>query len=150
NVTEQLHGVTELMNAFAVMRKVELRTAFDDDLHIYVDRLKFKQVMMNLIKNGIEAIPDGGTIQVLTAREGEHALLRVIDSGVGMSREEVERLGQPFYTTKDKGTGLGLMVTFRLVEAMGGRLQFLSEKGVGTEAVIRIPLVSEQPDEVRE
>jgi two-component system sporulation sensor kinase B len=138
DVAKQLRDVVEVMNSFALMRGVELSSTLTDGLLIRADRIKFKQVVMNLIKNSVEAIDGAGTIQVELMMEVDEIVVKVRDSGVGMNKEELERLGNPFYSTKEKGTGLGLMVTFRMVEAMGGRLQFTSEKGKGTEATIRL------------
>lgn len=143
DVAKQLRDVVEVMGSFALMSGVELRSAFVEGVKARGDRVKFKQVVMNLIKNSVESCSGSSTIHVQLERDEMEVVIRVTDSGVGMNREELERLGNPFYSTKEKGTGLGLMVTFRLVEAMGGTLVFTSEKGKGTEATVRLPLVCE-------
>lgn len=102
---------------------------------------KFKQAFINIIKNSIEALQGQGEIQVWAYEKEEYIYIHVKDNGEGMSAAELTRLGEPYFSNKSKGTGLGLMVTYRIIEVMNGELTFRSEKGVGTEAVIRFPVV---------
>jgi two-component system sporulation sensor kinase B len=85
---------------------VEIHTEVEDELWLTLNRSKFSQCLMNLMKNGVEAMPEGGTLHVRAFRRNEEIIIDVIDTGKGMSQEEVERLGNPFYSTKEKGTGL--------------------------------------------
>ncbi|GIP34158.1 HAMP domain-containing sensor histidine kinase [Paenibacillus sp. J2TS4] len=111
-----------------------------EDLYVRGDGFKLKQACIHLIHNGLEALHlKGGTVSVSVTRANDGIMIRIADTGKGMTQEELGRLGQPFYTTKSKGTGLGLMITFRIVEAMDGQLEFTSKEGQGTEAVIRLP-----------
>ena len=141
DVGQKVETVAAIMSSFATMQGVVLRHHSEPGLFINANRIKLKQVIMNLIKNSVEATPNGGQVTVRAFRENEHVLIQVIDTGVGMTPEHVKRLGTPFYSTKEKGTGLGLMVTFRIVEAMGGQLHFRSEPGNGTTATISIPVI---------
>jgi two-component system sporulation sensor kinase B len=84
-------------------------------------------------------MPDGGTLHVETFSSGGKVSVFVSDSGEGMTSEQLQKLGNPFYTTKAQGTGLGLMVTFRLLEAMNATLKYESEPGKGTIARIVFP-----------
>lgn len=143
DVTKKLNDVVEVMSSFAHMCGVELRYEFAEGLQIRADRSKFKQVIMNLIKNSVESMEGGGIVDIRLFQDEDDVVVKVADSGVGMTQDELDRLGNPFYSTKEKGTGLGLMVTFRLVEAMGGHLAFTSEKGKGTVATVRLPRVVE-------
>lgn len=103
---------------------------------------KFKQAFINIIKNSIEALNGEGMIQVLAYAKGDKAIIRIRDNGEGMEPEVLGRLGEPYFSNKTKGTGLGLMVTFRIIEAMSGEIQFYSKKGAGTESVIQLPLTA--------
>lgn len=101
-----------------------------------------KQVFMNIIKNAIEAVPHGGKIMIYAKEADGHALFEIIDNGVGIPEDIQDRLGEPFYTTKEKGTGLGLMVCYNIIEQHNGHIRFHSAKGVGTTFTVSIPLDS--------
>ncbi|WP_051251399.1 ATP-binding protein [Paenibacillus harenae] len=101
---------------------------------------QLKQVFINVLKNAIEAMPDGGVVAVdMSLDESEAIGIRIQDEGSGISKEQLSTLGQPFYTTKDKGTGLGLMVTYKIIDNHQGRITVESEMGVGTIFRIRLP-----------
>ncbi|WP_068615089.1 sensor histidine kinase [Paenibacillus tuaregi] len=104
---------------------------------------KFKQAFINIIKNSIEALHGHGEIHIWAYEKGNYVYIHVKDDGEGMTPSELARLGEPYFSNKSKGTGLGLMVTYSIIEVMSGVLTFKSEKGVGTEAVIRLPSVKE-------
>lgn len=87
----------------------------------------------------MEALGEEGLITVSAWKSGQHIIISVKDNGEGMKPGELARLGEPFYSNKTKGTGLGLMVTFRIVEAMNGTIQFHSKKGQGTEVIVKLP-----------
>ncbi|MFD3260453.1 ATP-binding protein [Paenibacillus lentus] len=113
-----------------------------NDLYIRGNSSKFKQAFINMIKNSIEALHGDGDIQIWAHEEKGKVAVHIKDNGEGMDAEVLARLGEPYFSTKTKGTGLGLMVTFRIIEAMQGEVQFTSEEGVGTEAIIRFPQVN--------
>jgi signal transduction histidine kinase len=101
---------------------------------------QLKQVFINVIKNAIEAMPDGGVVLIDMFLDGTDAIsIRIQDEGAGISKEQLSTLGQPFYTTKDKGTGLGLMVTYKIIDNHQGQITAESEMGVGTIFRIRLP-----------
>ncbi len=108
------------------------------------DRSGIEQVIMNLLSNAVDAMPDGGNIEIRCVREGNSLVLRVKDQGVGIPKENLRRIFQPFYTTKgSKGTGLGLAIVQRIVEDHGGRIEVYSEVGKGTEFAVWFPLNAE-------
>ncbi|MBT2687453.1 two-component sensor histidine kinase [Bacillus sp. ISL-47] len=105
------------------------------------DEKLMKQVFINLVKNAIESMPDGGTITIFAEMlQGQRVLIRVKDEGCGIMAENIDRVGDPFYTTKSDGTGLGLMVTNQIIEEHDGSIAFDSEVGKGTAVNINIPL----------
>ncbi|RUT30587.1 sensor histidine kinase [Paenibacillus zeisoli] len=106
---------------------------------------KFKQAFINIIKNSIEALQGQGEIKIWAYAKERYIYIHVKDNGEGMSAAELARLGEPYFSNKSKGTGLGLMVTYGIIEVMNGELTFKSEKGVGTEAIIRLPEIG-KPD----
>ncbi|WP_424768691.1 ATP-binding protein [Paenibacillus sp. sgz302251] len=101
---------------------------------------QLKQVFINVLKNAIEAMASGGvvTIDMFLGEEG-WIVIRIQDEGPGISKEQLSSLGQPFYTTKDKGTGLGLMVTYKIVDNHQGQITAESKMGEGTTFIIRLP-----------
>ncbi|NGQ96874.1 two-component sensor histidine kinase [Brevibacillus sp. SYP-B805] len=142
---ECLRQVAVIMYSYALMNRVQIKIQVEERLAIRGDPLKFKQVVMNLIKNGIEAMPTGGVIDLIARHDGHHVVITIRDTGLGMSKEQLTQVGQPFFTTKEKGTGLGLLVSCRIIEAMGGSIQFASEKNKGTEATITLPRLGQSP-----
>ncbi len=105
------------------------------------DEKLMKQVFINLVKNAIESMPNGGMISISAKiLHGQRVLIRVKDEGCGIMAENINRVGDPFYTTKPDGTGLGLMVTNQIIEEHGGNIEFESEVGKGTAVNISIPV----------
>ncbi|WP_054636292.1 ATP-binding protein [Thalassobacillus sp. C254] len=99
-----------------------------------------KQVFINLIKNGMDAMEDGGCITLTAKKEKGDIVIQVEDEGCGMNEETLQRIGEPFYTTKAKGTGLGLMVTYKIVNDHNGKIEVDSEEGKGTVFRLLFPL----------
>ncbi len=113
----------------------------DDGLNsVHVDPLKIRRVLDNLVRNAVEAMPDGGVIGVSAVREDNNALIEVRDTGVGIPAEVMADIFKPFVTTKSKGMGLGLVYCKRAVEAHGGTIIADSKVGEGTTFKIKIPL----------
>ncbi|MDH4420182.1 MULTISPECIES: sporulation sensor histidine kinase KinB [Bacillus] len=141
-LSAQLIEMTTLMSSFAAMQGVYLQVEISESLYTIGDKTKLKQAIMNVVKNGIEAIQGNkGYLKVTAIQKDETIVIRVKDSGVGMTKEQLARLGQPYYSLKEKGTGLGLMVTFSILQAHNGTLEYKSESGKGTEALIILPAV---------
>jgi two-component system, sporulation sensor kinase B len=100
--------------------------------YTYGEKQRLHQCLLNMFKNSIEAMPNGGTLSVrLTVDQFVPSLL-ITDTGIGMSQEQIDRLGSPFYSTKEKGTGLGMMVVFSILQAMNAQISICSESNVGT------------------
>ncbi|HFU6604954.1 TPA: sporulation sensor histidine kinase KinB [Bacillus pacificus] len=141
-LSAQLIEMTTLMSSFAAMQGVYLQVEISESLYTIGDKTKLKQAIMNVVKNGIEAVQGNkGYLKVTAMQKDETIVIRVKDSGVGMTKEQLARLGQPYYSLKEKGTGLGLMVTFSILQAHNGTLEYKSESGKGTEAIIILPAV---------
>src|SRR3990172_9443796 len=108
---------------------------------ILADRSQLYQVLVNLVVNAIQAMPQGGRLTISTRSDGASVMLRVEDTGIGMSPEVQRQLFTPFFTTKDvgEGTGLGLAVVHGIVIAHGGTVHVMSEVGRGSSFEVRIP-----------
>jgi two-component system sporulation sensor kinase B len=140
DVKEQVRSVIGVLSSYATLKASQIHLfAPDEPFYVLGNPDGLNQVLINLIKNGIEAMPDGGTITIAAYAEKDKVVINVYDHGVGMTKEQVQRLGTPFYSTKEKGTGLGLTVCFRIIEAMNGKIVVTSEQGKGTNFSIRLP-----------
>lgn len=121
-------------------KKIEVTAKFGSDLPpLYVDRLQIDQVFSNLITNAYQAMPDGGKLMIEAEAEAEKILVSFIDTGSGISSENMEKVFEPLFTTKAKGIGLGLAVAKNLVEANGGTIEAKSEKGKGSTFNVILP-----------
>ena len=126
---------------YAHMHKVEIQLTFDNSLHKDYDKNQIQQCLINLYKNGIEAMKEtGGILSVDVSEQKRQILIKIKDSGVGMTSEEVSRLGKPYYSTKEKGTGLGMLMVYSSIQKIRGHIQVDSEKGKGTTFSICIPI----------
>jgi PAS domain S-box-containing protein len=110
-----------------------------------IDATQMQQVLVNLIKNAMQAMTTGGTLTLQTGESSEGVWLSVADTGGGISQEQIARIFEPFYTTKKKGTGLGLMIVQRIVRAHNGRIELESNIGRGTTFRIWLPLHERKP-----
>jgi signal transduction histidine kinase len=113
----------------------------DSGVTVRGDREMLRQVLLNIIGNGYQAMPDGGRVTVGASSVDGAVSIRVADTGVGMTTEARERLFEPFFTTKPRGVGLGLAVTKRIVEAHSGTIAVTSTEGVGTEFTVLLPVI---------
>ncbi len=112
-------------------------TEKDDTL--YGEENQLKQVFINLIKNAIESMPEGGSVSLRTFATGDLIEVTITDEGVGIPDHKLKTLGEPFYTTKEEGTGLGLLSSFKIIENHNGRIAFNSEVGIGTTVTLHFP-----------
>ncbi|MGZ9583927.1 ATP-binding protein [Paenibacillus marinisediminis] len=142
-IAEEMKHIEGILMPLANMSGATINVDVPSSLAIRGNSSKFKQAFINLIKNSIEALDDAGEIRIWGYEQENRVYIHIQDNGIGMTEQELKRLGEPYYTNKIKGTGLGLIVTYRIVEVMCGRLHFNSEKGVGTEAVIDFPQATE-------
>lgn len=148
NVVEVLDQVVTLLETNAILHNIVLLREFEvEEAIISCDENQLKQVFINLIKNGMEAMPSGGTIEI-AIRAGAEVNISIRDEGKGMSKEQIARLGEPFFTTKEKGTGLGMTVCFRILKDHHGDIEVSSVEGEGTTFNISLPLVPSAPKEL--
>ncbi|WP_052339394.1 sensor histidine kinase [Gorillibacterium massiliense] len=143
DLRQELSTIETIMCSMVAMHQGVLRVRVPENLHILGNPSKFKQAFINLIKNSIESLRDEGIIEIDAWAEANTVVIRIKDNGEGMCEDQIAKLGEPYFSTKTKGTGLGLMVTFRLIELMKGTLEFRSAIGKGTEAIVRFPLAEE-------
>ncbi|NBD23122.1 sensor histidine kinase [Paenibacillus glycinis] len=139
NLADEFKHVEGIIVPLANLQGGRLEISVPRSLKIMGNSSKLKQAIINIIKNSIEALEGSGVVRIWAYEEREQVVIHIADSGSGMDERILERLGEPYFSNKTKGTGLGLMVTFRIIEVMQGTLEFKSQKGIGTEAMIRFP-----------
>jgi len=140
-INEILSDVKLLLDPQAILNNVDIAVELDPTLPpVFCNPNELKQVFINLLKNGIESMPRGGKLLVRTENVRDHKIrICIVDEGVGIPKEALARIGEPFYTTKEKGTGLGLMICYQIIETLQGTLRFESEPGAGTTVEIVLP-----------
>jgi len=111
-----------------------------DSLKIKTDPTMIRRAITNLVNNAVQAMPEGGTLEVTAFREGDNAVISVRDTGMGIPEEMKQRLFTPLITTKAKGQGLGLAVVKRLVEALDGSVAYETELGKGTTFTVTLQI----------
>jgi PAS domain S-box-containing protein len=110
-----------------------------------IDATQLQQVLVNLVKNAVQAMTTGGTLTLQTGENSDTVWISVADTGGGIPQEQINRIFEPFYTTKKKGSGLGLMIVQRIVRAHNGRIELDSNVGHGTTFRIWLPLHERKP-----
>ncbi len=117
NLKKIISEVTALLETQANLKGIFIKTDYEhDSMYINGDQNQLKQVFINLIKNAVESMPDGGTVHIIMTEDEYSVNVTVKDEGDGIPENVLKRIGEPFLTTKEKGTGLGLMVTFNLIK----------------------------------
>jgi signal transduction histidine kinase len=111
---------------------------------LQLDRDQMKQAFYNVIKNSLEAMQRHGTLRIQTDMDDTHVLIRFVDTGRGMSAENLSRVFEPYFTTKPSGTGLGLLIVRRIVREHGGELSIESGQGKGLTVTIRLPYIEKR------
>jgi two-component system, sporulation sensor kinase E len=142
NVSKILKETVDLLSAQAVLHDVQFKTSYENNNRfIYCEPNQLKKVFINMIKNAIEVMPKGGFVTISTSVTKGHKLhIAIKDEGNGIPEDKLKRLGEPFYTTKERGTGLGLMVSYKIVEEHQGFIEVESQINEGTIFHIYLPL----------
>ncbi|EJS64263.1 two-component sensor histidine kinase [Bacillus cereus] len=143
NIREILLYVVQLMESYATQYRVKFHLQIDGNVPVINgDDKQLKQVLLNIIKNGIESMPEGGDIHIRVYEKTEgHLCISVEDQGFGIDNEKLEKVGKAFYTTKENGTGLGLMITYKIIKEHQGSIAIQSSMGIGTKVEIFLPTV---------
>jgi two-component system, sporulation sensor kinase B len=136
----QLQRVVNIIQSYTLHTNVEIKTDIQDNCWVYANPQKFNQSLINILKNAIESMPTGGTVWITcTSTEDGYIKIIIKDHGIGMTQEQIDRLGTPFYSLKESGTGLGMTVSYQIIHSFNGKIQVNSEIGLGTEFIILLP-----------
>jgi PAS domain S-box-containing protein len=140
DLLELVEEVLRVQEAELSDRKIEVNVDVSHDLPaILGDRGQIKQVFFNVIKNAMEAMQPGGHLRVFARRDDEFVYLQFVDTGSGISEEELSKVFQAYYTTKKEGHGLGMMIVQRILREHGGHINIESRKDVGTAITLQFP-----------
>jgi signal transduction histidine kinase len=145
---EALAAVAEVLvsiKPLATARRISIDNRIGPELFVYADRVRFKQILYNLISNAVKFTPEGGKVGIESHIEGSVIHVAIVDTGVGIPLEEQEAIFEEFHQVKSAGnsasvgSGLGLAITKRLVEQHGGRISVESEPGKGSRFTFTLP-----------
>ena len=141
SINEVLIELTKFFNKEIVQRCISLKENYASDLpQILLDTKQIKQAFLNILKNSFESMPEGGELSITTRLNDENVEVIINDTGSGINRSDIRRVFDPFYSTKVKGTGLGLALTMKTVEGHGGDINCESTIAKGTTMIISIPV----------
>lgn len=151
---EKLHDVVEdvvvILGEKARIRNVTIVNRVGQDIVVECQKERLKQAFYNVVVNGIESISTAGTVEIWSERAGKTATICVRDTGSGIKQEELRSIFEYYYTTKDKGMGLGLPISYMIVKDHGGDIKVFSEKGKGTTFMITLPFTQTAPGKMNE
>ncbi|MFP4510149.1 MAG: two-component system sensor histidine kinase NtrB [Spirochaetota bacterium] len=125
------------------LQEAHVQLVLDLDEHLpslRLDEKYFKQVLINLIKNSIHAMPEGGELRISTQQRGDEVILRLSDTGTGMSDEVIHKIFEPYFTTKDTGSGIGLTLVYKIIREHMGDIAVMSEEGKGSTFTVTLPV----------
>ena len=145
DLNQIVKDVLELVQPQIMAYNVEVRLSLSEQSALAkIDQSSMRGALMNLIVNAIEAMPDGGTLSVTSERTDDALLLRIADTGRGISDEEAKKIFEPFYTTKEQGLGLGMPYARKIIEQHGGAISFVSQFAEGTTISVALPVAEER------
>lgn len=146
HINDLLREIIAFMTPEALLHQVEIKRDFDQKQPVvHCEPKQIKQVIMNLVKNAIEAMPSGGEVRITTKRrEDGWIAIDVKDQGIGIRKDKQANLFKPFYSNKERGTGLGLMVSKKIIEQHKGKIQIFSEEGTGTLVQVLMPIENKE------
>ena len=143
DVGYQLKRVVNIIQSYTLNRNVEIKTDLSDNCWIYANPQKLNQSVINILKNAIESMPTGGIVWITcTSTDDGYIKITIKDQGIGMTKKQIDMLGSPYYSLKENGTGLGMMVSFQIIHSFKGKIQVNSKKGIGTEIIILVPQIT--------
>ncbi|MDD5450694.1 MAG: ATP-binding protein [Desulfovibrionales bacterium] len=143
NINDVALDVYNLMSGELQKQGIEFTKSFRPDIpSSSFDPRQLKQILINLAKNAVEAMPHGGRLDIATDLEGQMIKIAVTDTGKGIPGENLQDIFNPFFTTKPKGTGLGLAISRKIIEDHGGSVEIKSKVGEGTTCIVNLPITS--------
>jgi PAS domain S-box-containing protein len=143
SLTSLLTSSVEFIKMECLKQGVDVRFSVEE-AEIHCDSHQIKQVVLNVMKNALEALPNGGLLNVQLERENACAKISIQDNGAGIPPERMKHLGEPFYSTKEKGTGLGLMICQKIIKEHNGSISIQSNVNEGTTVSLLLPIAEKE------
>lgn len=138
-LSDFLKKILENFSFQKIFKKIKLKY-IPVEVHVLADEEKLHQVLVNIIINAIQAMPDGGNLFVQIFKENQKAQIKIVDEGIGIPEEVMSKIFDPFFSTKKDGTGLGLAISKNFIEEMGGEIKIISEENKGTTVIVSLPI----------
>ena len=147
NLNQIINDILELLRSQVIANKIEVHLSLDEQAASWmIDESSMRGALMNLIVNAIEAMSDGGTLSISSKWTEETLQLEISDTGRGITEDEIKKIFEPFYTTKEQGLGLGMPYAKKVIEQHGGSVSLNSQRGEGTTIRITLPAGREEFD----
>lgn len=145
SITDILKNLTVLFEPEFKQKKIRASLQLDKEIPLFfLDMERLNQVFINLIKNAIQAMPKGGKINISVVRQKDICIVCIADTGVGIKQEEIPKIFDAYYTTKEEGTGLGLVIAYQIIREHSGRIEVVSKPGKGTLFRVLLPIRREK------
>lgn len=143
NLSTEFEYTQNMMMPFASLHNVEVKVSFHNSLKANYDRNQMNQCLIYLYRNGIESMSKkgGGTLTIEIGEHKNNILVSIKDTGEGMTKEELSRLGKPYYSIKEEGIDLGMLMVYSTINKLKGNIEVISEKGEGTTVLLTIPAI---------
>lgn len=132
HVSSELKKIKDIMESYTYTHNIKIEAAIEEELFSIGRSNEFRQALINIMKNSVEAMQEAGILQIYAYKKSEKVYIEICDNGIGMTEKQVKQLGTPYYSTKDKGTGVGLTLTYRIIREMKGEIKVESQVGLGT------------------
>jgi len=132
--------IADVVSSSKIPANIQLIDLTEDSPKLHVDVTKIKRAFLNIISNAVEAMPNGGKLTVKSEKEKGFVNIMLSDTGLGIPKEVIDKMGKPLFTTKAKGIGLGFPIAKRFVEAHGGSIKVKSAEGKGTTITVQLPI----------
>lgn len=142
DIKQELEKAIKIIKPLANMNSIIIEADIDEPYFIKGDQQLLQQCLLNITKNCVEAMPESGKLFINTMVENDHLIIEIKDTGIGMTKEQLSRIGEPYFTTKGReGTGLGMLSVIRIIEMLNGELNVSSKENEGTCFRITLSLV---------
>ena len=142
SINEVVEDVLALVETQCFRKRIEVKKDLDELPKLMLDRDQINQSILNIVLNSIDSMQDGGILTISTSADRENILIEICDTGCGISRDNLSNIFDPFYSSKTFGTGMGLAVTYKIIDEHEGKIGVESEVGRGTKFRITLPLLS--------